>query len=144
MSITSIEHRITVNTAVCKVCTKGFNPRGLVQADRLKSVGVCFDCDFWVEKVTIRDDDDVVRINGNHYIVGSQLDNYEVDASDSLESIVNKWKPNKNFKGMGGSKIVIKLNNGRVIITNDLWHQGKIPARFANILPNNAVMESIS
>lgn len=41
-------------------------------------------------------------------------------------------------KGMGGAKVTIKFFDGRVVSTDDLWHQGAIPEALKNIMPNNA------
>lgn len=40
--------------------------------------------------------------------------------------------------GMGGRMMEAILNDGRKIISNDWWHQGKIPEEFKDLIPDNA------
>lgn len=75
---------------------------------------------FWEEKVAWLTRSDVARIDGDHYIVGAE------DAPNSM-------------RGYGGRKFGIKFNDGRVVITTNLWHQGTIPEAWREKLPNNAV-----
>lgn len=133
--------QIQVMTAQCKVCKVKFNPRGNVNADRLKSAGICATCDGWVGHWQNRNDENVVRVNGTHYMYGNHLKDYEVSEYDTLEIIAQRFAA-KNVKkaglGMGGSVVIITFNDGRVVITNDLWHQGDVPKEFALALPDNA------
>lgn len=84
----------------------------------------CYDCLFWIEKMEIKDKEYVVRASGEHYMIGDG------------EGVNGKL-------GMSGSKYRIKFYDGRVVKTNDLWHQGSIPLRFANKLPDNAEVEAL-
>jgi len=82
-----------------------------------------FDAYFWAEKVEwlnngdIYDGCKVARINGEHYTIGSET---------------------SGMKGMGGRKYRIKFNNGEVVETTNLWHQGDIPEQLKDILVDNA------
>ena len=89
-----------------------------------KKVREC-SCDFWEEKVLIKDELTTARINGEHYIIGSR----------TVES--NNGK--RQGLGMGGTPVTIAFFDGRVENTVDLWHQGTIPAGWRNELPDNAV-----
>jgi len=40
--------------------------------------------------------------------------------------------------GCSGKEMKIQIASGEIISTNNLWHQGKIPEHFRNILSNNA------
>lgn len=134
-------YRVQVNTAHCKVCGVNFNPRGHWDAERLKTVGICETCDFWIEKWHMRHQTNVARIDGNHYVLGNEL-THELDPNESLADIVEamqKEHPQKQGLGMSGSVAVIQFADGRVVFTNDLWHQGDIPERFQVLMPNNAV-----
>lgn len=71
--------------------------------------------EFWSEKISTRNDPDVAIIDGNHYIIGGELN-----------------------KGFGGRKFTIKFMDGRVVETCDLWHQGKIPESYREVLSDNA------
>ena len=42
------------------------------------------------------------------------------------------------FRGYGGRGIKIKLQTGEIIVTNNLWHNGKVPKEFRDRLPDNA------
>ena len=75
---------------------------------------------FWEEKISIKNDADVARIDGQHYIIGSRT-----EKSDS--------------NGMGGAVRTIKFNDGRIVTTCDLWHQGRIPESYKDRLPDNAI-----
>lgn len=70
---------------------------------------------FWQEKISLNG----VRIEGNHYTVGDENA--------------------KGMRGFGGVKFRIKFNDGTVVTTTNLWHQGKIPTPLQNELPNNAI-----
>lgn len=39
---------------------------------------------------------------------------------------------------MGGKIMEAISNDGRKIISNDWWHQGKIPEEFKELMPDNA------
>lgn len=82
---------------------------------------LCFDCAFWHEKRVLAESGAAlcVRISGTHYIVGKE------DAP-------------RGCKGFDGREFVIKMHDGRRIVTTNLWHQGRIPDRFRDLLPNNA------
>ncbi|MCH7826433.1 MAG: hypothetical protein IIC75_00430 [Bacteroidetes bacterium] len=82
--------------------------------------GLCFDCDFWTNYVNRKDESHNVRINGDHYRIGSE------DVS-----------PNE-CKGFSGQKFIIHFFDGRKEVTTNLWEQGTIPERFRDRLPDNA------
>ena len=65
----------------------------------------------------MKDDPEVVRIKGEHYIIGT---------------------PFFCFKGFDGARFVIDFLDGRREETDCLWHQGTIPAHFRGRLPDNA------
>jgi hypothetical protein len=72
---------------------------------------------FWNSQ--LEDRSNAVVINRNHYRIGTAT------------------KPSRN-NGMGGDFHRIKLFNGEVIDTVDLWHQGTVPAEYSEALPDNA------
>ena len=84
---------------------------------------LCFLCNFWLQKLNFRVDptyvNRIVVIGSSHYILG--------DAT----------KPS-NWNGFGGRWFYIKFNDGSIVKTCDLWHQGSIPARWQPVMPNNA------
>ena len=81
---------------------------------------LCFTCCFWMEYVFLRDAADVVRKDGKHMAIGPA------------------GKP-PWVRGCGGSRFEIRFSDGRVVTTDNLWHQGTIPDRFRERLPDNAV-----
>lgn len=109
----------TKQLITCKICGHEYDPSGLFEElrERLLNVNVCYHCDFWMEKVQMRNRDDVARINGYHFLVGD------------LRSKV---------KGMSGAKITIRYADGRVVHTDNLWGQGTVPSRFKIVLFDNA------
>jgi len=71
--------------------------------------------EFWNRHVTNRDPNAVI-IGGEHFIY--------------IDSDIEK--------GFSGKKFTIKMNSGKIISTNNLWHQGKIPQEYRELLPDNA------
>jgi hypothetical protein len=88
---------------------------------RVIETNTCFNCLIWLDWIPKKDNPSIVRIKGSHYWI-------EPD------------KPkNTSFLGFGGAAFRIKFNDGRIITTHNLWHQGTIPERFRERLPDNAV-----
>ena len=63
-----------------------------------------------------------IIINGIHYHDGGKVDRSKVGG----------------FLGHSGRSFMIKMNDGKLIETNNLWCQGEIPEIFKNILKDNA------
>jgi hypothetical protein len=82
--------------------------------------GVCFDCYFWGEKVPFVNNPSSVRVEGTHYWIGEET-------ADQM------------FRGFAGRKFHVLFNDGREVITTNLWCQGDIPERWRKELPDNAV-----
>lgn len=78
---------------------------------------LCRTCQFWYEKVEMCDDPEIARIANEHYTIGEKT---------------------KSARGFGGRKVTIKFNDGRIVQTDNLWHQGRIPISWRQYLPNNA------
>lgn len=106
---------------------------------RRRSVGICASCDHWIELWQSRGNDNIVRVDGQHYMYGNHLQDARITQDTTLEMLA-KSMPKKSGLGMGGSPIIIRFNDGRVVITNDLWHQGQIPTQFKNVMHDNAEM----
>jgi hypothetical protein len=104
-------------TLVCDCCGKGF-VRDLENDAYIGNN--CFDCSFWVRKINLTGEDIARRVvvEGQHYMVAPE------DGS---------------FKGFGGRRFHIRFFDGREIDTGNLWHQGIIPVRFREAMPDNAV-----
>lgn len=82
---------------------------------------LCFHCLFWTEYVDLIDNPTHLRIEHNHYVVGKET-----------ESVFGG-------RGFGGRRFTIKRNDGTLVTTTNLWHQGQIPVHFQERLPDNAV-----
>lgn len=107
-------------TVECRLCGKSqeacyCEPTKTNMVER----SLCFTCLFWQGYVKRKDDPSRVRIDGKHYVVAPE-------------------HGNEFFRGFGGSLFRIRLADGTVINTTNLWHQGTIPEHFRSQLQNNA------
>lgn len=66
----------------------------------------------------------VVRCEGTHYIVGA-----EPAKGASRDGL-----------GFGGHRWHFRLRSGEEIVSHNLWRQGRIPAEYRDLLPDNAEM----
>lgn len=82
---------------------------------------LCHTCNFWREKIAMKDDPKVARVGGRHYVDGGA-----------------KWNTPPDLLGSAGRKVRIRWHDGREALTNNLWVQGEIPAHFRDRLPDNA------
>lgn len=110
-------------TYTCKCCGKTYKKRHSPEAYLGNN---CFDCSFWLCKTDYPDYVANRRaiINGDHYMAYAETDGI--------------------FRGSGGRRFIIQFFDGRIIETNNLWHQGTIPDRFRELLQDNAVFVSIN
>lgn len=99
----------------CSICGKQIE-KSMYSNDVLCS-SECFKIDYWNGKVKIVNDADVVRVNGEHYYIG---------------------KEDENFKGYGGRRFKVSFFDGRIVETTCLWNNGTIPESFKHKLPDNA------
>ena len=80
----------------------------------------CFFKHYW--KRIVAEKDKHIIINGNSYYDGGYVKN-----------------PNSTmFLGCSGRRFWIRFKDGRIIMTNNLWVQGRIPDEFRGELPDNA------
>ncbi|MFE0207040.1 hypothetical protein [Streptomyces sp. NPDC058985] len=98
----------------------------------------CYTCRFWLEKSEWAANDDrvidpsgimdgapVARVDGQHFI---------------LKPYDRTGDP--QWRGFGGHEFTFRFTDGREVVSNDVWCQGDIPARFRGRLPDNAVIVS--
>ena len=105
----------TEKTEVCPCCGNAY----LINLEeRAYFYGCCFDCSFWLKKICMSEDSKKrqVIVDGVHYML-----------SDS------------SIRGYCGAKFTIKFFDGRIIETDNLWHQGRIDEMFRYYLADNAV-----
>lgn len=88
----------------CIICGKEIEKSQYMNAILCSSE--CFYENFWNECI----DDEAIIINEECYHDGGK-----------------KPKGYSGFMGHGGELFKIKMNNGNIIETNDLWYNGKIP-----------------
>lgn len=90
----------------------------------------CFHCAFWFNIAEgdpdLEDPSIPVIVDGSHW---SYPSNSPIVFNDSNGW---SWRPIPTMH-------YILFENGKVEATNILWHQGTIPNRFRELLPNNAV-----
>ena len=79
----------------------------------------CFHTHLWDERVAAGYNPNIVRIDGVQYYIGKE----------NIKS---------SSRGFGGTKFIIKFNDGREVTTTNLWHNGKIPESHKRLLPDNA------
>jgi hypothetical protein len=114
----------------CKVCGEYEANRYMdTCAERLKKDQHCFNCDFWLEKVRWREQPthpahlQAAVVNGTHYLVHPKVTN-------------PGWGC-----GFGGQLFTVRWHDGRTAESNNVWCQGRIPDRWRERLPDNAVFE---
>lgn len=79
----------------------------------------CFHKYYWNTFVELKDEPNIARINGNHYVISDESDK-------------------SGFRGFNGDRIVVKFFDGRIVETTNLWQQGAIPAEYRDELKDNA------
>jgi len=86
----------------------------------MKKEQICYQCAFWKDKIE--------HPNPNRIIVGHSY------------YIANPYvkRPMNRTKGMDGREFYIRMFDGTLIKTNNLWCQGKIPEHFQQNFPNTA------
>jgi hypothetical protein len=102
----------------CKICDSvvGTDYIEPVKSE-LREKNICFTCHFWLEKVALKDDPRVARIDHVHYMI---------------------FPPKTNgFRGFGGRMFTIQFEH-ITVRTSNLWYQGEIPEHFWDQLPDNA------
>jgi hypothetical protein len=87
---------------------------------------LCFNCDFWNEKVSKANDPRSVRVLTEN----GEVDHYFIVKDEPLSE--------SRFAGHGGREFTIKFNDGRIVKTRNLWCQGSVSKHFVDRLPVNA------
>lgn len=110
----------------CVECRGKVDHEGYVEkiAKDMKRNCLCYKCRFWNELIKIRDEPNVVRVDGKHYMIyDGELD-----------------PPGK----FGHQRYFIQFFGGPRIMTVRLRRQGTIPEHFRDRLPDNARFEDIN
>jgi hypothetical protein len=106
----------------CKECGKKIE-QGYSLTNRL-----CFSCDFWTKLCQPKEGCIQIIVDGHHYQTGYA----DVNCPDA-----------PRFAGFGGRQFYVKLLKEIprvpfIFFTHNMWHQGTIPIRFRDRLPDNA------
>jgi hypothetical protein len=104
---------------VCEICGKEIEKSYYSNAVLCSTE--CFKINYWLEFVLKKNNKDMVRCNGTHYVIGDE---------DSKSC----------FRGFEGKRFKVCFFDGRVIETTNLWCQGDIPKEFRKELKDNAVI----
>lgn len=88
----------------CVICGKEIEKSSY--SNKVLCSSECFHIDFWNDCL----DEAAIIINGECYHDGGM-----------------KPKDYRGFLGFDGSLFKIKMNDGRVIVTNNLWYNGEVP-----------------
>ena len=105
----------------CKICGAR-EENHWISHKQLTERQECFNCNYWMKLIEDqRWDEDRFRVvvKGIHYV------GYSPRVSTGM-------------KGFGGQLWKIKFLDGREVECRNLWHQGEIPERFRDRLPDNA------
>lgn len=81
---------------------------------------------FWREKKAVPESRRVV-VDHAHYMLGDEPGDY------TMSSVL----------GFGGREFTIAFFDGRTVTTRNLWYQGKIPPKWRETFPNNAVFVTV-
>jgi len=120
-----------MNIVKCKICGKTTDVDQYVEDTKKELVDnqLCFKCNHWRMNHEL-DLDPKVRgehkwavINGHHYVIAPPANS------------------NVMFAGFGGSKFKIKFQDGTIVETSNLWHQGDIKEahpHWRELMPDNA------
>jgi hypothetical protein len=90
----------------------------------IENKGNCFTCQFWLNRIEY----DKPLAHAKSSVIVDHVA-YRVCDEDVRNSC----------RGHGGAKWTIKFNDGRNVVSTNLWCQGEIPRTFWKLLPNNAV-----
>ena len=85
--------------------------------------------EFWDNHIARKNDPESICVGGHHY---------------RLSNPILAEKGYRGMLGFGGREWTIEFNDGRVVKTNNLWHQGEIPESVSKQLPDNAKFGSVA
>lgn len=89
---------------ICEICGKEFNESQYGEPCNNICSSECFYVRFWNDNL----DEDAIIINGTCYHLGKEDDT-------------------SYFRGCAGRKFKIKMNDGTIITTTNLWVNGEVP-----------------
>lgn len=102
----------------CRECGEPERPSAWSDGAQLARAQLCRRCHYWHEAIALAADPRSVRVRGVHWFIGAEDE--------------------RGTRGFGGRRFRVRFLDGREALTSNLWHQGEIPARFRDRLPDNA------
>lgn len=105
---------------VCRECGLEENPNQWLGGKKLLEKKLCLKCEHWTDLLARKDEPTTVRIDGVHYVIGEE-------------------GGNPRWAGFGGSEFKIRFDDGREVVTHNLWCQGHIAEHFKARMRDNAV-----
>ncbi len=87
---------------------------------RLRDRQLCFSCNFWEEEAE--------QLPGKYIIINHTL----------YSDAGHQPNANPSFLGFAGHLWHIQMNDGRTIVTNNLWTAGRMPHEYWERFPDNA------
>lgn len=110
----------------CRECGEVLYDRWVEDVkQRVLAEKLCHTCLFWSDYATTASDPTHLVVKGYHYVIAP-----------------DQPKGYRGFTGHGGAEFIIKFNDGREVVSRNLWAQGNVPAHFRDRLPDNAVFGS--
>jgi hypothetical protein len=92
----------------------------------LRRRGLCFGCDVWLSRIAVRaTSPNVVVADGKWMTV----------AEERPAEHPRQWS------GFGGSRFLVKWNDGRQLYTTNLWHGGEVPDHLRELLPDDGTVD---
>lgn len=105
----------------CVECGEIHTPHQWSTGAKLAARGLCHFCAFWTDAYLRVQSGRSIVVGGNCY------------------SIAEEPKPGeRGFFGHGGSLFRIEYPDGRIVESRNLWHNGDVPPRWRERLPDNA------
>ena len=111
---------------ICSVCgqevtdARNYEERTRQEMEEKK---LCFSCHFWWGLAHTRLPEGTTRV-----IVGND------------HMIAYPWEKHPDeMRGFGGQAFYFRMSDGRIIRSNNVWHQGTIPEQFREVFPPNAI-----
>jgi hypothetical protein len=102
----------------CKECKSKEDETKWTDGKDLLLKKLCFDCNYWMERVE--------RVGGlTQVIVDGSV--YQIGREDAV-----------GMRGFDGDKFIIKFKDGRLVHSTNLWFNGRVPKKYKDRLIDNA------
>jgi hypothetical protein len=94
---------------------------------RLRDRSLCFTCDFWEERIAYHEEhpDRSLIVRGTAYTIGDE------PSTAALRRAPLAY-------GSGGREFQVQFFDGRVVVSHNLWYQGRVPEHLRERAPDNA------